>query len=78
MLTSIINSKNHSKDKSFPKLMRGNQTGAIYLAHKIDNWSQVIDATTLFKGKGPDEIGTRNKYPAVFFEEYEGSITISS
>jgi len=74
------NSKTEKKPLTFPRLMRGRQTGAIYLVTRINvNQSEL----TVLKEAGLSKLlGDKFKIPSKdvekFYEDYEGTLEISN
>lgn len=79
MIKSTYSNNVKPNKRPFPKLMRGINTGAIYLAHKFNAWPQTIESTVLHPGKDLSaKVGDKHNYDAFLFEEFDGSVTLTN
>lgn len=62
----------------FPKLMRGKNTNAIYLATKkwYDFHEWRVEVVVIVESKESNKMGSRTNYPIHMLTDFDGSITI--
>lgn len=79
MIESTVSNNKPKKVKAFPKLMRGIQTGTIYLALELDACAQTITCITLHQAKDTStKVGSKNRYDAFLFEDFDGTLTLTN